>query len=148
MKSIFDNETNAGIILRIESLNEDCKATWGKMTVGQMVKHCTLCEELYLGKVKFKRVFAGRFFGRSSMKKLLSDERPLERNAPASPLLIVSEEIENLEEQKQKWISLVKEYQSYHIEQFVHPYFGKMTRQQLGQFIYKHSDHHLRQFNR
>ena len=91
---------------------------------------------------------AGRFFGRSSMKKLLSDERPLERNAPASPLLIVSEEIENLEEQKQKWISLVKEYQSYHIEQFVHPYFGKMTRQQLGQFIYKHSDHHLRQFNR
>ena len=64
MKSILDSEIREEIIKRINSLDDGCEHQWGKMTVGQMVKHCTLCEELYQGKVKLKRVFLGRIFGK------------------------------------------------------------------------------------
>ena len=100
-----------------------------------------------MGKVKFKRVFIGRIFGRYALKRLLSDERPIGQNSPTAPYLLVTENIDALEEQKQKWIALLNEYEFYH-DDFVHPFFGKMTRDQLGRFVYKHCDHHLRQFGR
>lgn len=147
MKSILDEETRIEIINRIESLNEECFALWGKMNVGQMVKHCTLCEELYLGKMKLKRVFLGRIFGKMALHKLLSDDRPIGKNSPTDPILRVAGNIDDLEAQKQKWIALIKEYETNDTPS-IHPFFGKMTREQLGQLAYKHHDHHLRQFGR
>src|SRR6188508_200641 len=109
MKCILDKETRTEIINRISLINANCTAQWGKMSVGQMVKHVTLCEELYLGKVKFKRVFIGRVFGRLALKRVLNDDRPLQKNSPTAPMLVVSEEIADLEAQKQKWIALINE---------------------------------------
>ncbi|HSN09252.1 MAG TPA: DUF1569 domain-containing protein [Hanamia sp.] len=147
MKSILDSETREEIINRINSLDTGCEHQWGKMTVGQMIKHCTLCEELYLGKVKLKRVFLGRIFGKVALKKLLSDDRPIGKNSPTDPFLRVVENVDELEPHKQKWIALIKEYETHNTESF-HPFFGKMTMEQLGQMSYKHNDHHLRQFGR
>jgi hypothetical protein len=147
MKSILDSETREEIINRIKSLDAGCEHQWGKMSVGQMIKHCTLVEELYLGKVKLKRVFLGRVFGKLALKKLLSDDRPIRKSSPTDPFLRVDENIDDLEAQKQKWIALIKEYES-HDTPSIHPFFGKMTIEQLGQLAYKHNDHHLRQFGR
>ncbi|MDE3184210.1 MAG: DinB family protein [Bacteroidota bacterium] len=147
MRSILHSETREEIIKRINSLDAGCEHQWGKMTVGQMVKHCTLCEELYLGKVKLKRVFLGRIFGKMALNKLLSDDRPIRKSSPTDPFLRVVENIDDLEAQKQKWIALIKEYETANT-QSIHPFFGKMTIEQLGQLAYKHNDHHLRQFGR
>ena len=38
-------------------------------------------------------------------------------------------------------------YEHFNVTGFVHWFFGKMTREQIGQLVYKHTDHHLRQFN-
>ena len=147
MKSLLDSETRTEIINRIETVDNKCTAQWGKMNVGQMVKHCMLCEELYQGKVKLKRVFLGRIFGKFALKKLLSDDRPIRKNSPTDPVLRVVENIDELESQKQKWIGLIKEYEK-RTGGSVHPFFGTMTVEQLGQMAYKHNDHHLRQFDR
>ncbi len=147
MKSILDLETREEIINRINSLDAGCEHQWGRMTVGQMVKHCTLCEELYQGKVKLKRVFLGRIFGKMALNKLLSDDRAIGKNSPTDPFLRVVENIEDLEAQKQKWIAMIKAYET-HNTPSIHPFFGKMTMAQLGQLSYKHNDHHLRQFGR
>lgn len=64
MKSIFNIETENEIIERIKTLTPGNKALWGKTNVYQMVKHCTLCEDMYLGKLKIKRVFIGKLIGR------------------------------------------------------------------------------------
>ena len=148
MKSILDSEIREEIINRIKSLDPSCEQQWGKMTVGQMMKHCTLVEELYLGKVKLKRVFLGRVFGKMALNKLLSDDRPIGKNSPTDPYLKVVESVDDLEPQKQKWIALIKEYETQSTAQSIHPFFGKMTMEQLGQLSYKHNDHHLRQFDR
>lgn len=146
MKSVFDKATRDELICRIDLLNQNSIAQWGKMNIYQMLKHCVLCEEMYLGKVTYKRAFIGRIFGKIGLKNLLKDETPLKRNSPTSPAFKIMETAGDIAFQKEKWISLMKEYAHFSNDHFVHWFFGKMTEEQVGYFVYKHTDHHLRQF--
>jgi hypothetical protein len=110
-----------------------------------MLKHCVLCEELYLGKIKKNRVFMGRLFGKSALKDILNEDKAFPKNAPTSNIFKVKELKGDLTAEKNNWIALIGEYENYSI-QFVHWFFGKMTQDEVGQFVYKHNDHHLRQF--
>ena len=147
MKTIFDKSTRDEIITRINSLNEKSSAQWGKMNVYQALKHCILFEEMMLGKKVYDRVFVGRIFGKMALKKLLKDEKPFKKNEPTSPGFLIKEKEGNIHAEKSKWISLVEEYAHFSGNDFEHWFFGKMTKEQMGQFAYKHTDHHLRQFN-
>ena len=147
MKSVFDKTTRDELVKRIESLNEHSKAQWGKMNVYQMLKHCVLCEEMYLGNKNYKRVFLGRLFGRMALKSLLKDETPLKPGAPTGEPFKIKETAGDLTAEKNKWITLMQQYGSYSNDHYVHWFFGNMTREQVGWFAYKHTDHHLRQFN-
>ena len=147
MKSILCKDTREEVIIRINSLNEASKAQWGKMTVAQMVKHCTLCEEYYYGNIHVKRSFLGRLFGRTAISSILKDDvSGLKKNAPTPPQFRVSEINLDFEAEKSNWKKLMEKYETFKSERFQHWFFGEMTKEQLGQFIYKHSDHHLRQF--
>jgi hypothetical protein len=147
MKSIFDEESRANLITRVDSLTEHSTAQWGKMNVYQMIKHCSTWEEMVQGKHRYKQMFMGRIFGRMVLKSVLKDERPLKHNTPTIPDLIIREKGGNISTQKAEWISRIQEYSTFSNPGFVHVFFGKMTEQQVGQLVYKHIDHHLRQFN-
>lgn len=135
------------ILNRIDSLNQESKPAWGEMNVAMMVKHCALCEEYYHGRFLVNRSFLGRLIGKTALRGILKDEQSmLQKNAPTSPQFKVVNEIETLEIEKEKWKLLIEQYCSYDKEYFKHWFFGKMSKEQLGQFIYKHCDHHLRQF--
>jgi hypothetical protein len=45
MNSVFDKATRDELISRINTLNENSTAQWGKMNIYQMLKHCILWEE-------------------------------------------------------------------------------------------------------
>ena len=146
MKSVFDIATREELVERIKSLDQNNNALWGKMNVYQMVKHCTLHEEMVLGKLKIKRVFIGRLIGGMLLKKVLKDDKPFGRNSPTSSLLKTHHDRGDIEQQKKEWISRLEQYASYTAPDFIHPFFGPMTKDQIGFFAYKHADHHLRQF--
>lgn len=146
MKSIFDKTIPEELIERILLLDEISTAKWGRMNVYQMLKHCTLCEEMYLGKTKYERAFIGRIFGKLALRNLLRDDTPLKPNAPTSSAFRIKENIGNVPAEKEKWIALLGEYADYSNDNFSHWFFGKMTKEQVGYFVYKHADHHLRQF--
>ncbi|SEA38934.1 hypothetical protein SAMN05660909_01751 [Chitinophaga terrae (ex Kim and Jung 2007)] len=61
MKTMLDKATRDKIIQRIHSLNENCVAQWGKMNVYQMLKHCSLWEEMVLGRQQYKQSFIGKY---------------------------------------------------------------------------------------
>ena len=145
MKTMFDPETREEIIGRIRSLGEKNNAQWGKMNVLQMVKHCSRFDEMIQKNEKTKRAFAGRFFGKIALKNVLKDDAPLGKNSPTLAMLKMSAE-GDLEKEKEKWISEISDYQNFSNAEFMHPFFGKITKEQIGCFVYKHSDHHLRQF--
>lgn len=147
MKTIYDHTTRAALIRRIHALNENSTSLWGKMNVYQMLKHCVQWEEMILGKQKHNRSFLGRLFGKIAMKDLLKDELPMKRSLPTLPQLRVVENDGNVMVEKEKWIALIEEHANSSDIEFVHSFFGKITRDQAGQLAYKHTDHHLRQFN-
>ncbi|MGZ3844971.1 MAG: DUF1569 domain-containing protein [Flavisolibacter sp.] len=146
MKSVLDQSAREELINRINRLNENSKAEWGQMNVFQMLKHCVLCEELYMGKITHKRAFMGRIFGKLGLRNILREDKPFPKSAPTSTAFKVKDVTGDVESEKKKWVSLVEQYGNYSHD-FVHWFFGKMTREQVGQFVYKHDDHHLRQFN-
>jgi len=147
MKSIFDKTIRDKVISRINSLNESNSAQWGKMGLYQMLKHCTLWEEMMQGKKQYKRAFIGRLFGKMALKKVLKDEAPLRHSTPTLPELMIKEKGGNIETHKAAWISRIEGYANFSNPNLVHPFFGKMTEEQIGYMVYKHIDHHLRQFN-
>jgi Protein of unknown function (DUF1569) len=117
------------------------------MNLFQMLKHCTLWEEMIQGKKQYKRMLLGRLFGQMALKKVLKDETPLGHSTPTLPELVIKERDGNIVAQKAEWIAKIEAYVHFSNRDFVHAFFGRMTEEQIGYFVYKHIDHHLRQFN-
>jgi hypothetical protein len=110
-----------------------------------MLKHCSMWEEMVLGKTMYKQSFIGKLFGKMALKGMLKDDSHVKKNMPTVPGFIITG-TGDVEAEKAKWISLIKEEENFSNHNFVHPFFGKMTKEQIGCFAYKHIDHHLRQF--
>lgn len=146
METIFNQQTIDNFVDRVKRLKADKNAVWGKMTPYQMVKHCILSEQMYLGDTKYKRLFIGRLFGAMALKSIVKDKSPMKQNQPTHPTFKIKGD-GNLDEQKNIWINLINRYgEKVSFAEFVHPFFGKMTKDQIGIYVYKHIDHHLRQF--
>jgi hypothetical protein len=148
MTTIFDKKVKEAVIARIRSLNPNSQPLWGKMRVAQMVRHCALCEAYYQGRFDVKRSMLGRVFGKLALKGLLKDGKPgLRKNSPTPAAFLVEGDVGSLEVEKEKWIALIMQYDNFPVDHFVHWFFGKMTQEEIGQFVYRHTDHHLRQFS-
>lgn len=145
MHTIYDKPTVDRFLARIDKLTPQSKALWGKMDAYQMVKHCNLSEAMYQGKQQYDRLFIGRLFGKMVLKGILKNNDPMKKNQPTHPTFKITGS-GDLEQQKQQWKEQLSSYANCSDLQFVHPFFGSMTHEQIGQYVYKHTDHHLRQF--
>jgi DinB superfamily len=149
MKSIFEKQTREELIHRIEKLSDSSAASWGKMNVYQMIIHCIKTEEMYLQLKRYDRLFIGRIFGQMSLKSLVKDEKQFKQNEPTHPEFKIKDN-GYISATKAKWISLIQGFENKKeadYQGFLHPFFGKMTKTEVGHYNYKHIDHHLRQFN-
>ncbi len=77
---------------------------------------------------------------------MIKSEKPFDKNIPTSERFKVKVSEGDLESEKNKWIGLIRNYEHYDNPKFVHDFFGKMSNEQIGILVYKHTDHHLRQF--
>ena len=147
MKTVLDKVTREELIQRINRINESSTPLWGKMNAWQMLKHCTAWDEWVLGthKPTYKQSLLGLLFGKLALKSSVESDEPMKKNMPAG-FLAVRESNGNINLQKEKWIERIHEYATYNNPDFIHDFFGKMTKEQIGKFAYKHADHHLRQF--
>lgn len=148
MKTIFEVEIQHEFIARIQSITGNEHALWGKMNLYQMLCHNTYWNSWILGKGEFvyKQEFIGKIFGKFALRKMIRDEKPLDKNIPTSPQFKVTREKGDLDMEKSKWIELIQTYNEYDNPGFIHDFFGKMSKEQIGQLVFKHTDHHLRQF--
>lgn len=149
MKTLFEKSTQEEVISRINMLHENSTAQWGKMNVFQMLKHCTRWDEMIHQNKKYKRAFIGILLGKMLLRNELKNDNPMRQNNPTIPELIVKETQGDFQSEKTKWILSIQKYAQYSFpdNSFVHPFFGKMTKEQIGYHSYKHTDHHLRQFS-
>jgi hypothetical protein len=145
MKTIFDQTTREELKNRIGALNESSVALWGKMTVSQMIRHNSQWDEMALGKTRYKQSLMGKLFGKMALKNILKDG-PVKKNMPTVPSFKITHD-PDFAAGKKKWLELIDEYANFSNDGFIHPFFGKMNKEDIGRLVYKHADHHLQQFN-
>lgn len=147
MKTIWEEATRREVMRRIAMVDAGKPALWGRMDAGRMVRHCIRFDEWVqgIGVAEYKQSLLGRLFGRMALKGALKDA-PMQRNMPAGAGFTVREEVGDVDREKARWTALVEEYAHYSNPRFIHDFFGRMTDEQIGRFVYKHADHHLRQF--
>lgn len=147
MENLFDTDTYTQTVARLNKLTPEKQATWGKMNVSQMLAHCKEAFKVPLSEKRLPRLFLGRIFG-PFFKAKLYNESPWQQNLPTSPSFKITNTRDfNIE--KQGLLELVNKFYAagpMGITKYPHPMFGSLTPEQWGKSMYKHLDHHLRQF--
>jgi len=147
LKDIFNQQHSEEILNRINRLTPNSQAQWGEMNVSQMLAHCSSFQETPMGESFPKRSWIGILIG-SFIKPILYNDKPLPHNMSTIPTILVKDE-RVFEEEKIKLKQKINTFQAKGPEncsKHPHPFFGKLTAEQWGKGIYKHLDHHLKQF--
>jgi len=147
MKNLFERETIDEVISRIDTLQPAAERQWGKMDVAQMMAHCSAALDMASGKLILPRIFIGRLIG-PLVKPMYWNEKPFSRNSPTDKKLVMSDKKDFLREKEQlkRCVRLFYEGGEAKCTRNPHPFFGALTPPQWSRGMYKHLDHHLRQF--
>jgi hypothetical protein len=148
MKNLFDAATANEIKNRIARLEPTSQREWGKMSAPQAMAHCAIAMEWAVGDSFAPRVFIGRIFGPLAKSKVLKGDAPLGRNSPTAKSLVVANE-RDLEKECQRLCTLIDRFSNggpQRCTKHPHTFFGDLTPYEWARLMYKHLDHHLRQF--
>jgi hypothetical protein len=149
VKNLFDAARADELKERAARLTPDSPRQWGKMNPAQAVAHCALGFQLASGEQQPPRAgFPVRILGLVIKPLALGDDKPMRRNSPTIPVLLISDDCDLVRERERLCAA---------IDRFVaagpagctghpHTFFGRLTPEQWAILMYKHVDHHLRQF--
>ena len=142
MKNLFNEAELKLITDRLNGLEGTEQRLWGKMTLGQMLRHCRLQLDMALKHVPAKDIFPSPM--QWITKHTFGFMIPWPKNLVAAPEMKVTKDAEFAKErelllERIAQMQLQNDFGS-------HPFFGKMNKEEWGKIAYKHLDHHLRQF--
>ena len=146
MDNLFEPTTAAEIISRIQKLQPDTPAKWGKMNVAQMMAHCQAPFVVFFSEKKVKRGLASLLFGKVAKRKLFSN-KPWPKSLPTDKSFVIADE-RDFEGERNKLVDMINRFSTdgLTITSNTHPFFGHLSSQEWALFGYRHLDHHLQQF--
>ena len=147
MKNLFEAEAVNEVLTRIDGLKPSSPRQWGKMDVAQMLAHCSAALDMACGQLNLPRLFIGMVIG-PFVKPIFTNEKPFSQNNPTDPKLVVADQRDFVREQEQLKLKVRQFHEGAETKctRHPHPFFGSLTPQQWSRGMYKHLDHHLRQF--
>lgn len=145
MSSIFNQADNALIIARINKLSPESKGLWGKMTVDQMLKHTEAAVAVAFSEKELKVNFIMKLLGKLLKNKVFNND--FGKNSPTAAEFVFTSTYD-FEKSKADLIEKFSRFAAgeQSITLAVHPFWGKMTSEDWNTLMWKHMDHHLRQF--
>jgi hypothetical protein len=131
---------------RVARLSPERKGAWGKMSAPEMVCHLAESLKMALGDLPVERKNAAIRY--PPLKQLIVYVAPFPKNVPTAPELVARP--------PRAWTADVADLQAL-VDRFVargsqpttwveHPAFGRLSPRAWGVLVYRHMDHHLRQF--
>jgi len=147
MSNLFDPAAREALSLRIAALEPTTTRRWGKMEPAQMLLHCTLGLEAATGMRPMKQAFLGKLLT-PLIRNLVLGQRPFKKNSPTDPTFVVSGARE-FEAERTRLATLIDRFIQRGPEaagKETHAFFGRLSGDEWGRLMYKHLDHHLRQF--
>lgn len=148
MKNLFETDTSAEVKNRMDRLQPDSPRQWGKMTPAQAMAHCAATMAIATGEKNPPRMFAGMIFGRLIKRIAMKENQPLGKNAPTLPELRIRDD-RDLTTERDRLAAMIDRFCSGGPRKCTahpHSFFGRMTPDEWAALMYKHLDHHLRQF--
>jgi len=147
MKNLFEQNTVDEVISRIDSLQRASQRQWGKMDIAQMMAHCSRTMDMASGTLNPSRMFVGRLIG-PLFKPIFTNEKPFGKNSPTDKALLIADQKDFAREQEHLKLKVRQFYAGGEARctRHPHPFFGSLTPEVWSRGMYKHLDHHLRQF--
>ena len=148
MKNLINETVKQEIFNRIDSLTPQSKAQWGKMNVGQVLRHMTMAFDIPTGdldptpvKVPPMPKWLLKFF-------VLSVKPPKESAETFKEMNMVTNNINptDIEAEKKKLKDAIEKFSKTASFLPENKLVGKLSKDEWGKLNYNHTDHHLRQF--
>ena len=136
---------------RILRLSPESERQWGTMTVAQTLAHCTAGLQMAMGVIQAKRArFPATLLGPLIKPLVFRDDKPMSRNSPSSRELLSADPTTcEFERERPALIAAIDSFAregAACCTSYPRPFFGPLKPEQWAILMYKHVDHHLRQF--
>ncbi len=149
VKNLFDARVVTQVKARLGQLEPQSERRWGTMSAAQMVAHCAVSMQWAVGEVvPEKAALPARMMGRLVKPLVLRNDDPMRKKSPTVKSLIVADE-RDLGTERERLVELIDRFAAGGAEactNHAHSFFGRMTPEEWAILMYKHLDHHLRQF--
>ena len=146
MKTMWDGPCQREIRDRVARLSPEARGEWGKMSAPQVVCHLAESLKMALGDLPVtRRQMPIRY---PPLKQIIVYVAPFPKSAPTAPELQVrspgawSADVADLQALVDRFVARGSESTPW----VDHPAFGRLSRRAWGVLVYRHMDHHLRQF--
>jgi hypothetical protein len=143
----------SGFTMLLKQIPSDTKAIWGRMTFQQMIEHFSDSVRIASGKTVHKDIITPEE-NLQRVRDFILSEKPFRENTPNPLLPVVPPPVRN-PSVKEAIIELQDEI-NYFFSVFEknslgvtrNPFFGDFNFEQNIHLLYKHAQHHLRQFGK
>ncbi|HTF20897.1 MAG TPA: DUF1569 domain-containing protein [Chryseolinea sp.] len=146
-ETIFNPANLRAIHDRIVDIKPDAQRQWGKMNLVQMLNHLKVAtgSAIKIYNLQDESNFLYRTIIKFIVLRVLK-RLPKSAAAPQGFKIEMNNALDFGTEKEQLLNILRKTYRSPY-ESYPHPLFGMMSREEWGRLVYRHFDHHLRQFS-
>lgn len=148
MRNLFEGSRVDEIKRRLDGLRPESARQWGTMNPAQVVAHCSGSLEMALGDWAPERIFFGRILGVAIKPMVLGNDEPMRRNSPTMRRLVIDGS-PDFRAERERLRGLIDRFAACGPNGFKthpHSFFGPLTPAEWSILMYKHLDHHLRQF--
>lgn len=147
-KNLFDLEQMQETVERINALNSETQAKWGKMNVTQMLAHCNVAYELVYTNKHPKPSGFQKFMIKLFAKNMVVGPKPYKRNTRTAPMFLINDK-RDFDIEKKRLIEHLQKTQQLgptHFNGKESHAFGTLSTEEWNILFSKHLDHHLQQF--
>ena len=145
MKSIWDDAARRELNDRVGTLAWDRSAKWGKFTAPKMI--CHLAESLRMAMGDLTVAPKRLPIRYTPLKQLIIYVAPFPKGSPTAPELLARAPGDWAHDVAEVQALLARAGSARTTETWPeHPAFGKLSTRAWGVLIYRHMDHHLKQF--
>jgi len=135
----------------LKEIPTDTRAAWGKMTLQQMIEHFADSVRIASGKVVHTEILTPPE-QLDKMRAFLESEKPFRENTKNALMPEIPAPVRNpskndaVKELKTEIDFFFSVFEKNNLQVTRNPFFGDLNYEQNVQLLYKHAQHHLKQF--
>jgi len=147
MENLFTAADREAMLVRLAALQPESPRKWGTMTLPQMLAHCSVGFQYPLGEKTVVRPLIFTLLAPLAKHRALGP-KALGRNGPTGRDFVIRDQRDFAVERQRLQDYLLRFCAEGRggVNNRPHAFFGPLTGDEWGRLMFKHLDHHLRQF--